>query len=310
VKAARDGPLEGAPDAVARLADAELAVGLLEGDPIGHRTKLTRAAAAAFCGGLWVPCRHNPPHGAGAGCLAGCAWRHTRPGSVRPRWGPGVGGASRYLHWPPLWPPIQIAWLKGTRDAARPRAPPHTPYSSKGSNASSEAHLRGAGGARPDGSADATLTSPRNAGGGVRPAETTSAASRGDQPDGVHAQDARAASGGGWARIVAGARRARLRLRRLRGTTPHSWDSASRAWAPARPDPPRGSGRGWPLLAPGRGSPPPGIPPPPASTPHRRAPARRAGRPRSPANGRNDLRPLAPAQSTCLGVVLTRRQSF
>jgi hypothetical protein len=70
---------------------------------------------------------------------------------------------------------------------------------------------------------------------GMPPAETYPAAPRAaDNPTANHGQDARAASGGGDPGIDAGARRARRRQRRLRGTTPTLGTAPARAGVPLR----------------------------------------------------------------------------
>jgi hypothetical protein len=159
VTAARDGPLDGAPDAVARLADPELALGLLEGDPgrppdeTGARGRLPRSVAGCRS------CADTTLHtGAGRGLLRGLSVPAHRAGLGTGALGPCERG-----------PPHAICIGRHYSGEGRTHRPQRTC----------------AVPAAPDQTAPPTppLTSPRNAGGGVRPAETTSAASRGRQQD-------------------------------------------------------------------------------------------------------------------------------
>jgi hypothetical protein len=98
---------------------------------------------------------------------------------------------------------------------------------------------RGAGGARTSRHRPRHLNQPRNAGGGIPLAETYPAPrAAANNLTGNYRQHARAASGGGYPGIDSGARRARRRQRRLRGTTPTLGTTPQRAAAPPRLNPP------------------------------------------------------------------------
>jgi hypothetical protein len=99
------------------------------------------------------------------------------------------------------------------------------------------------------------LPSPRNAGAGIPLAETYPAPrAAANNLTGNYRQHPRAASGGGCARIDAGARRARSRQPRLRGTTPTLGTARTRAGAPLRLNLARGSGPRLGVLVSGRAS--------------------------------------------------------